>query len=178
MTSHFLTRKLSSLWPPLDVGYTYHPGYLPFLVISPSPLWTRQTTVKTVAGGKNNQNFPAIVLCLESYWYSSSWSSVEETGVLKSEWRSCDIWEKNWRSCYKMEHMSGVPVLRWSAYLAFLFVVELESTAFTSAPACLQSASLERIIEPGRVMKATKVWHQEIEKFTVRTYDRMLQIAV
>ena len=39
----FLTRKHSSkmrtarLWLPLAVGYTYHPGYLPFLVTYPSP---------------------------------------------------------------------------------------------------------------------------------------------
>ena len=93
---------------------------------------------------------------------------------------------ENRQFCYKMEHISGVPVLRWNACLAFYLllagvdvdrtvVVELESTAFTSTPACMQSASAERISESRKGDESHSclaTWRWEVCSSNLR-YGRM-----
>ena len=74
-------------------------------------------------------------------------------GVPSSRWSTCLAFPVQdgvhaWRSQFKMLRMPGVPVLLPAGVdVDGTVVVELKSTAFTSAPACLQSASAERIIE-------------------------------
>ena len=116
----FLTRKHSSkmrtarLWLPLAVGYTYHPGYLPFLVTYPPPPPPREQTQlgKLLRVVKMIKFFQRLRLCLEIYGYCSSWSSGEE--VMRLEFGNL-----NGVPAVSNKKKSGFSVIRWNTCLAF-----------------------------------------------------------
>ena len=81
-------------------------------------------THRSFASGKNDQNSPAIEAVSGSYGYTSSWGAVEEVvsvGFGDLARVPAVFNDKNRRFSFKMEHMPGVPVLRWSTRLAFPF---------------------------------------------------------